>query len=164
MSNLHTSVEPLVSITGPTSPAEANQEVASIQGDMLHIELELAAGDASRYGIEVRRSPDGDEKTSIFYDQSNQTINVDRTTSGNVSSLFPDLGVQGGSLPLQGEDLKLDIFLDKSMIEIYANGYRAITTRAYPARDDSLGVQLWANGSATVTSMQVWQMASAYTQ
>ncbi|MFD0029701.1 GH32 C-terminal domain-containing protein [Streptomyces sp. NPDC055059] len=44
-----------------------------------------------------------------------------------------------------------------TVIEAYANAHRSITTRAYPSRTDSLGLQLFGEGS-TVTSLSVWKM------
>ncbi|HCT76620.1 MAG TPA: endo-inulinase [Micromonosporaceae bacterium] len=164
LTTLHHTTAPILSITGDTSLATANQQLASISGDMLHLTLELAAGSSSRFGIKLRRSPGGEEETLVYYDVATQTLNVDRTKSGTNSSLFTNLGVQGGSLPLAGQNLKLDIYLDKSMIEIYANGSRSITTRAYPFRADSLGLQLWADGSATVKAARIWEMTSAHQQ
>lgn len=40
----------------------------------------------------------------------------------------------------EGEKLHLRVFIDKSVIEIYANHRQAITRRVYPERDDSTGV------------------------
>jgi sucrose-6-phosphate hydrolase SacC (GH32 family) len=162
LSSLHKTADPLVAITGTTSIGDATQRLAGVRGDMLHISLQLAANGANRYGIKLRRSPGGEEETLVSYDRSSQTLSIDRGRSGSVSSLTPDLGVQGGPLALGGADLKLDIYLDKSMVEVYANGYKSLTSRVYPSRDDALGLALWADGPAQVKSLRVWEMQSAY--
>ncbi len=159
---LHTTTDPLRSIVSDTSVDAANAAVSDVQGDMLHVQLELARGSATRYGIKVRRTPDGAEETLLSYDAARGTISVDRSRSGSQSALRPDLGTQGGPLPLGGANLKLDVFVDRSMIEAYANGHKAITTRAYPTRRDATGIRLWADGGAVVKSMKVWKMDSAY--
>jgi fructan beta-fructosidase len=142
------------------SIAEANALLKDVRGDMLEISVELKAKDADKYGIKVRRSPDGQEETLLFYDETSQTYNVDR----NKTTLSPDArkGINGGSLELNGNTLKLHIYIDRSMIEAYANGLKSITTRAYPTRFDALGLQIWGNGDVMVKSMQVWEMGSAY--
>ena len=38
------------------------------------------------------------------------------------------------------EPLKLRIFIDRSVVEVFANGRQCMTQRIYPARRDSLGV------------------------
>ena len=48
------------------------------------------------------------------------------------------------------------------MIEAYANGLKSLTTRAYPSRDDALGLEVWGDGSLMVKSMEVWDMKSAW--
>jgi len=48
------------------------------------------------------------------------------------------------------------------MIEAYANGLKSLTTRAYPVGTDALGLQVWANGTLTVRSLEVWCLRSAY--
>ena len=45
-----------------------------------------------------------------------------------------------------GEDLHLRVFIDKSVVEIFANDRQAIGRRVYPGRPDSLGVVLFASG------------------
>lgn len=135
----------------------ANQLIRSVKGDMLEIVMEIDPGDARKFGLKVRRSDNGQEETLIYYDKSNGTFNVDRTKS----SIDPDVrvdGIQGGAVDLDGENLKLHIFLDRSVIEAFANDKKKLTTRVYVGRYDSLGLQVWADNDITVKSMEVWNM------
>ena len=45
-----------------------------------------------------------------------------------------------------GEGLELRIFLDRSVLEVFANGRQCITQRIYSTRADSLGVRLFSKG------------------
>ncbi|WP_425826696.1 GH32 C-terminal domain-containing protein [Streptomyces fractus] len=158
VANLHDGAA-LVSLDSPTSVSDANAALASVKGALLHIKLTLEAGSASTFGLDVLRSPGDEERTRLFYDKAASEFGVDRTRSGNVSSATPDLGTQKGPLALADGKLTLDVFVDRSIIEAYANTHRSITTRAYPSRDDSLGLQLFGEGS-TITSLTVWKMGS----
>jgi len=155
--------EQLVSFTGKNLN-EANELIKDIKGDTLEIELEIEPQDAEKFGIIVRRSPNGEEETLLYYNNDNKTFSVDR----NKTTLNPDLknnycyGVQGGKVDLKGENLKLRIFLDRSMLEVYINNRKSLTTRVFPSRGDSMGLQIWADGNITVKSMKVWRMKSAY--
>jgi beta-fructofuranosidase len=61
----------------------------------------------------------------------------------------------------QGEKLELRIFIDRSILEVFANGRQCITQRIYPTRKDSLGVELFSKGgSITVESIKAWDMAA----
>ncbi|NGN63220.1 glycoside hydrolase [Streptomyces sp. A7024] len=147
----------LVHIDSSTSLSDANAKLAAVKGDLLHIKLTMAAGDAAKFGLDVLRSPGDEERTRLFYDTSAKELGVDRTKTGNVSSAVPDLGIQKGPLALADGKLTLEVFVDRSIIEAYANAHRSITTRAYSSRTDALGLQLFGEGS-TVTSLTVWKM------
>ncbi|MCM3575593.1 GH32 C-terminal domain-containing protein [Mesobacillus subterraneus] len=140
---------------------KANLELKDIKGDMLEIELEMKLASAEKAGLKVRKSADGKEETLLFFDAEEQTLNIDRTKS----TLDPDIqkGIQGGNLKIGKDHLTLHIYLDRSMIEAYANGKKSLTSRVYPTLADSLGLQLWSSGgTAIVKSMKVWELGSAY--
>jgi beta-fructofuranosidase len=121
-----------------------------IKSDCLEIIAELEPGNAASFGIELRRSPGGEEKTNVCYDAATMVL-----SSG-------DRG--GGFQLLPGEEtLKLHIFMDKSVVEVYANSRECITLRVYPKRADSLGMSLFAHGGAVkVRSLDVWEMKTIW--
>lgn len=143
------------------SMEEANMLLEDVKGDMLEIQIELQAVKAEQMGIQIRRSPNGEEETLIYYDAINAILKVDRTKT-TLSHYERSKGIQGGKLELHGENVKLHIYLDRSMIEAYANGLKSLTTRAYPSREDSLGIQVWGNGSLIIKTMEIWEMRGAY--
>jgi beta-fructofuranosidase len=66
------------------------------------------------------------------------------------------------SLDANGE-LRLHIFLDRSVLEIFANGDTCLASRIYPTRPDSLGLELFARrGGAKVKSIKVWTLESIW--
>ena len=68
--------------------------------------------------------------------------------------------VHSGPLELeQDELLRLHVFVDRSILEVFANGRLCMTSRIYPTRPDSTGIGLFATGgSAMLRSMEVWSM------
>jgi beta-fructofuranosidase len=144
--------------------AAASEPTAlEIQGDCLEIVAEMAPGDAAVCGIDVRRSPDGAERTRIVYDQARGRLEIDRQRSS--SSAEDQHDVQGGDLVLpDGEPLRLRIFVDRSVVEVFANRGVCATSRVYPSRPDSLGVALFAEGgTAEGRSIESWEMNSIWT-
>ncbi|BCS82172.1 GH32 C-terminal domain-containing protein [Anaerocellum diazotrophicum] len=137
---------------------EANQLIGNIKSDMLEIILEFdKPQNAKKFGIKVRRSPRGEEETLFYYDLNEGAYYVDR----NKSSIDPDTrcyGIQGGKVDLNGENVKIHIYIDRSIIESFINYKKKITTRVYPGRIDSLGIQLWADGKIRIKSLEIWQM------
>jgi beta-fructofuranosidase len=62
-----------------------------------------------------------------------------------------------------GETVKLRIFIDKSVVEVFVNGKQCVAMRVYPGRDDSMGVSIRAQGQdASLKSLDAWQMKSIY--
>jgi len=71
--------------------------------------------------------------------------------------------IRSGSLSLaSGEPLFLHIFLDRSVIEVFANYRLCMSSRVYPSRRDSLGVGFFARGgNARIKKLDVWEMGSS---
>jgi len=83
------------------------------------------------------------------------------------SSTLPDVQVRAAeTAPVQlndDEPLKLRIFIDKSVLEVFVNGKQCVAMRIYPGRDDSTGVSILSHGQdAELTSLDAWQMKSIY--
>lgn len=149
---------PLVELRNVT-PAAASAALAKIGGDVLEIELELApaAGATGRRGLVLRRAPDGSEQTALYADSASKRFEIDRSRT----TLDPDMrsfGVQGGAFELAGENLRLRVFLDRSMIEAYVNERKSLTSRVFPARLDSLGLDLLAAPGDRVVALSVWPL------
>jgi beta-fructofuranosidase len=129
-----------------------------IQGSSLEIQLAMDPGDAKESGISVRRSPDAVEETTISYQPATHQVVLSTTRS----SLSPDAGggiYQDSLKSNPGESLRLTVFLDGSVVEVFANGRTCLTGRTYPTRSDSLGVGFFAKGGrARVKSLDAYEM------
>ncbi len=159
----------LISLSNKTL-AEANAALKNVQGDMLEIVLDLESG-ADKYGIKIRKSPDGKEETLILYDAINKKLKTDQSKSSlNVPQFRKDpfSGTDKrtdviGHFDLNGESFKLHLFIDKALIQAYLNDQKTITTWAYPTLDNAKGLEIWSSdGEAKVKSMEVWEMKSIY--
>ena len=56
-----------------------------------------------------------------------------------------------------GEDLSLDIFIDHSVLEVYANKRQAICRRAYSSSAENTGLEIIANGGE-LKKLRAWDM------
>ncbi|TKJ94226.1 glycoside hydrolase [Paenibacillus sp. CFBP13512] len=140
---------------------EANDLLKHVRGDRLEIQVELQSSTAQNIGIKVRCTPDRAEETLLYYDRKAAQLLVDRTKS-TLNPQEVSTGIQGGTLDIHDDSLKLHIYLDGSMIEVYANGLKSLTTRVYPSRADALEMELWSDGELEVISMEVWDMQSIW--
>lgn len=132
--------------------------VPDVSGDTLELIVDLVSAREALCGVIVRRSPDGSEYTQIVYDTVLHQLVVDRTHASLDSGNDRSLHVAPLILGLD-EPLRLHIFLDRSVLEVFANGRVSITSRIYPTRADSAGVALLAErGEAHVIGLDVWQL------
>ena len=160
------------------------------QGKSIELKLEIAGGTRSPFGAKVFASPDGREETVIRYEPDRHQLVIDfgrSSVRGPVSIPFfihnPErlridpstydfskefsrphsemVSDQRAPLHLEkGETLQLNIFLDRCIIEVFANGRQAVTQVVYPELDTSTGVKVFSGDEAvTVKSIQSWTMA-----
>ena len=89
------------------------------------------------------------------------------TIESSYSSLHPDVRPRGPEtasfLMKNDENLKLRVFIDKSVVEVFVNGKQALAVRVYPSREDAVGVSLRSQGQASeLISLEAWQMKNIY--
>jgi beta-fructofuranosidase len=116
--------------------------LADMGGDTLEIIAKFRPGDAESFGLKLRESENGINAITIRY------------VTGN-------LNVAGTDVPLNldGRELKLHAFLDKSVLEVFINDGRTCVTRVEYPGEANLGVSVFSeNGSATLQSLDAWQM------
>jgi len=154
--------------------ADAEFVLDDVHGDSLELSVEMHPQDAREFGVIVRRSPDGSEQTvitckpkakllKIDFSKSSLDKNIKHWTLCMGSGENPEVQAQEAPFELRrGEPLKLRIFLDKSILEVFANDRQCVTQRIYPTNRDSLGVALFSReGSTKVKTFDAWDMAPA---
>ena len=132
--------------------------IDDIRGNSLELAIDMESADASEYGVKVCVSPDGQEETVISYDASEGMLKVDTRRSGPEGT---PKNVEAGPFSLKAnERLKLRVFVDKSVVEVFANGRQAVMRRIYPSRSDSLGVSIFSKGGSTkVNLLESWHIS-----
>jgi beta-fructofuranosidase len=171
----------LVHVEPRTLPA--NQEIVldGVQGNAIEIEAEINAKNANVIELNVLRSPDKEEYTRILFykgrgnrhrewgrlDPRAKMVDSVLTIDASMASTLPGIRTrppESGSLYIPpDETLKLRVFVDKSVIEIFVNEKLCVSMRVYPGREDSTGVSIRAQGNdAELLSLDAWQMNNIY--
>jgi len=161
----------------------ANEEVVldNIKGNAMEIAAEIDPENAPMVEMNVLRSPDRQEFTRImfFKDRGYRHREYGRRTAyrkkcsslitidSSYSSVLPDtLSRSPETAPVfieKDEPLKLRVFVDRSVVEVFVNGRQCVAVRVYPGRADSVGVSLRSQGqSASLKSLDAWQMRNIY--
>lgn len=140
-----------------TVKADSQVPLKDILGNSIEISVEMSPAGAEQFGVKVCASPDGQEQTLIYYDAEDNKLKIDT----NQSSLTEGpKKIEGGPLELKpGEPLKLRVYVDKSVIEVFANSRQAVTRRIYPSRKDSVNVAVFSKGGfVKVCNIRAWKM------
>jgi beta-fructofuranosidase len=170
----HQSVGPM------TLPANKEIVLKNIKGNAMEIMAEIDVKDAPSFEVNVLRSPKKEEFTRIVFFRNRGFDAVRQGTSKEPglhnsiitletsnSSLHPDVrprAPETASVLLdKDEPLKLRIFVDKSIVEVFVNGKQVLAARVYPSKDNSVGVSLRSQGKdSQLKSLDAWQMRSIY--
>ncbi len=148
----------------------------ALQGESLELDVTFAPSAANRVGVTVRQNASGEEATVIAYDRKSQQLSIDFSKA----SLDRTIRYKSWFFhqPLDAEDtarrveeqvapfsladdqpLRLRVFLDRSMLEVYANDRLCMTQRIFPTLPESTGVSLWSEGADTeVTHLRGWRL------
>lgn len=123
---------------------------------LLELEITLQPGAAAQTGVMIGCSEDGREQTVLYYDASEKKLKCDATNSSI------DLGrrnIEAAPFQLKkGEPLVLRVFVDKGIVEVYANDRQAIARSIYPKLAGT-GVKLFAKGGdVKVLSVKGWEL------
>ena len=150
-------IAPPSAIPAGTKPLKVTTPANAVRVDAV-----LAAGSAKTFGLQLLRSADGLQYLGVSYDTATKTLSVDRTHAGDVgfNSAFPS--VDGTVVPLDHGLLRLELYLDKTSLEAFAQGGRAsLTDLVFPAAGSN-GVALTASGgTAGLVLLTVTPLANA---
>ena len=140
--------------------AESEVWINGVSGNSLELKIEIATQEADECGVVVCCSPDDVERTVIYYNETKGELGIDTRHSGPAES--PKDTEAGPFILNDRESLQLRVFVDKSVVEVFANQRQAIMRRIYPARADSLGVKVFAKGGAIrVTRLDAWHISAS---
>ena len=134
-----------------------DHKLNELHKELQELEISFQPGTAVRYGLKVCVSDDGREETLLYYDSSDKKLKFDIRDSG-IS--FGRKIIEEAPLELKpGEPLILKIFIDRSIVEVFANDRQAIARMIYPTLGGH-GVALFSEGGDTeVKSLKAWELS-----
>jgi len=127
----------------------------------LDVEWTPAANSVSGICLAVEKN----KKLIIGYDEKEKKLFMDRKMSGDQSfnKKFQELSRYDASLPLPGKKLRLHIFFDHSIVEVFANeGLVLMTMQIFPEESEN-GIALYTEGGANLFDhVKIWNLKSAW--
>jgi levanase/fructan beta-fructosidase len=128
---------------------------SSIHGTALDINLAFTINAGAKLSLAVRKA--ASEQTIIQYDQTNSSISVDRTTSGDISYDPAAGGVHSASLePDASGVIHLRVLVDTCSVEVFGGeGEVVISDLIFPSEtSDGLSLEV-TGGSANLHSVEL---------
>ena len=145
------------------SPGERTR--LPVAGDAFELDLTLRKDRDATVELVLFESPARTERTVVRWAGDEGAVVVDRSQSSHAHD--PDETEQ--RMPLRDDagrdpatELSLRAFVDGSVVELFANESRCLTSRVYPTRPDADGASFVVrDGSATV-DVDAWELSSAF--
>ncbi|HTL07725.1 MAG TPA: glycoside hydrolase family 32 protein [Chitinophagaceae bacterium] len=127
------------------------------------IEFEFTPGAGSTCGI--RLAAGNGRAIEIGYDAAQEQLYIDRGKTANQSfnKQFVAMARYQTHLPLQHKSIRLHLFFDHSIVELFANdGEAVMTTQFFPGKDEQ-GIEVFSEqGASTITQLTVWPLKSIW--
>ena len=155
-----------------------NQEVVleGIRGNAMELIAEVTTQAAPMVELNVLRSPNKEEFTRIAFfrergyrnpnsghNRPDSLITIDSSHSSILSDARSRAPETAPVYIEPDEPLKLRVFIDKSVVEVFVNGKQCVAMRVYPGREDSTGVSLRSQGKdSQLKALDAWQMEDIY--
>ena len=164
----------------------ANKEVNfnKINGNAIEIFCEIEIKDSPMVEMNILRSPNKEEFTRIIFypnrgyrdwdrydkwepksrlEASSGLISIDSSYSSTLPSVLSRSPETGPVFLEPNENLRINVFIDKSVVEVFVNDKQCLAVRVYPGRQDSTGVSLRSQGtSSEIIKLESWRMKSIY--
>jgi levanase/fructan beta-fructosidase len=115
--------------------------LAGISGGLLHIQAEIEPGQASAFGFKALGE-------AVTYSVKDHTL----TCLGKTAAVEPE-----------GGRIRLQILVDRTSIEVFANGGRAVMSSCFVPKTDSSQLECFAEGGAAkAVSLKAHTLKSAW--
>ncbi len=133
-----------------------------LKNQLNEIVLTFEQCDAGKFDIVIQHSET--DKTVVIYDFVKKMLLVDRSDSGEVGFSESFSIVQEAPLKPENNKVKLQMFVDTSSIEIFANdGQSVITSLIYPSDGKKELVLVSSEESTTIYDLNITPLESIWT-
>lgn len=138
-----------------------NLALDPVRGHEIEVEAVFTVAE-SAFGINILQNDDNGSACKIYYEPATGQFVVDMfrvARRANDTGTFD--GVYRSELPkpvAQGENMKIHLFYDHSVLDIFINDRWATSIRVFPTNASADGVSLFAEGDTQLQSAQAWTM------
>lgn len=145
-----------VSVNSRIISSGTNFNLPEYQGNQSELYFKLNTAGTENFNVQVYKSEDGSEFTSIVIDKDNARIGINRVFSSpyNTAEI-----VQYGDYTFNPNDtLELSIFLDHSICEVFIDNLVVLSARVYPSEESNRIDVVTAEGEVELLAFKGWDI------
>lgn len=125
-----------------------------ISGGAFEVEAVFRLTGPATFGFSLGAGSAGAGEASLIYDSERRTFTLER----------PRVGGSVVSMPLEPDAdgrIHLRMYLDGSVVEVFANEYACLAGRVYPGNPNGIEVSLMGrSGTVQLETLDIWRMAA----
>lgn len=128
-------------------------------------EMEIIATPSVNSMFVINIASDEKQEYAVGYDAKSETVFIDRTHSGEsrFNDEYKKLSNFGTKLKLKNNQVKLHLFFDNSVVELFANDGEAVLTMQLFPENNYAGIFLNSIGGKTlINDIKLWPLKSAW--
>ena len=131
-----------------TVKSDATSKPKVSTGDSMELQLTITPGKAQEFGLDVLCTTTGEKGLRIAYEAETKTLRVGQTRAPFALK--------------EGEELNLRVFIDKNLVEVFANDLQAAVGEQNYVEGNT-DIRLFSKGGdVVVKEMKSWKLKSIY--
>jgi beta-fructofuranosidase len=138
--------------------------IEGVEGQRLDLEICLRTEGEGRAGVRVFLGID--ERTEISWDTRTNWLTLDRSHGGNpirsTSTTYPDCQVYKAKVNDEKGTLRLRLILDRSSLELFAQGGTTVMTSTLYPKASSSGIEFFGEGCGFGLECRAWPLLPAH--
>ncbi|GEL09755.1 Sucrose-6-phosphate hydrolase SacC, GH32 family [Flavobacterium glycines] len=130
-------------------------------GHQIEIVAEISALKSDKFGFYIGKNQNNKEETKLYFDLKKNQLVIDQSNSSKTDLI--EKRIEIGDLNLKkDEPIKLQIFIDGSVVEGFINDKEAFTTRIFPKFVNSDAIEFFSeNDSVLINKLDFWHLKSS---
>lgn len=135
---------------------EGTQNLSPVRGRQAEVSATFTVAN-SRFGFNFYKDERG-RSASVSYNPQNRELKVDL---GNIERYGDDRNINCFSAilpiaPSAGQDFKLQLFIDHSIVDVFVNDRYASSVRMFPTDEKANIIEVFADGATKVKSLEAY--------
>jgi beta-fructofuranosidase len=145
-----------VAIAGRPVSRGSKANLPEFGGNQLNLSFTIKADSASRFALQVLKNATGSQFTSFIFDLEKDLIALD-TRYAHEQAAQEEYTASEYVFDYK-EEINVEVFVDRSIVEVFIDNLLVLSTRAYPAETSQLVDLVVTTGAVEIVEAKQWTM------